>query len=83
MCPLLDRYKSLLFSFRQVTPEAFATLKPDMRLLAAIEGRGIIVTCRAREGSSAACGGSGTAGGITFVAAAALPSQLRCTLAKS
>lgn len=30
----------------QVTPEAFAALDPDMRLLAAIDARGISVTCK-------------------------------------
>lgn len=30
----------------QVTPQAFAALQPDLRLLAAIESRGIIVTCK-------------------------------------
>lgn len=30
----------------QVTPEAFAALDPDMRLLAAIDTHGISVTCK-------------------------------------
>lgn len=60
----------------QVTPEAFATLKPDMRLLAAVETRGVVVTCKAEEaggGSPAARGGAGTYsnGGNVFVATTA------------
>eukprot|EP00752_Nemacystus_decipiens_P014708 g13098.t2 len=53
----------------EVTPEAFARLDPDMRLLAEVESRGSIVTCKAGQGvggSSAARGGAEGGGVVDF-----------------
>lgn len=36
----------------QLTPEAFTKLEVDMRSLTELESRGVIVTCKAEEGSS-------------------------------
>ncbi|CAN0176643.1 unnamed protein product [Ectocarpus fasciculatus] len=55
----------------EVTPEAFSTLAPDMRMLAAIESRGFLVTCKGKgqqpnagkEGTSTAAVDGVTDGG--------------------
>ena len=44
----------------QVTPQAFDALDPDMRMLAAVDIRGFIVTCKAKAGEAADGGRSGT-----------------------
>ncbi|CAM9592686.1 unnamed protein product [Ectocarpus sp. 4 AP-2014] len=55
----------------EVTPEAFSTLAPDMRMLAAIESRGFIVTCKGqpkagKEGISTAVDGVTDGGSVDF-----------------
>lgn len=44
---------------RQVAPGVLETIEPDMRLLASVECRGVLVTCKG-DGGEPAAGGSGS-----------------------